>query len=276
MQSNGRPLLLLHPDPVLRDIVRRAAARDFEVASLDRWSVLRAYVEEQAPSALVLVDPYLGAREGEGPSPALREFLRDFPFVTVIAALRTGPARYEDVLVLGKWGIHEVISLEQEQTSEAVAQRLRQASTRLSEALLRGVLDVIPNALGRHILTRAVEHAARRGPAEDLAAEMKVSRRTLLRWCEAEFLPPPRRLLAWIRVLMAAHMLQDPRRPVSAIAHLSGYPSDKALRTTLQTFLGKTPRELREGAAYHAAANAFRQELVELRQHRAAEDQGSP
>lgn len=265
MPRAGRALLLLHPDPVLRETVLRAVSRDFEIILFRDWAALGAFVEEKAPSALVLVDPYLGAEPGDGPSPDLRRFLFDFPFTTVVAAIRIPPGRYDDVRILGRWGVHEVLSLEQEHTPEGVAQRLKQASTRLSEALLRGILDVIPGAHGREILSRAVEHAARKGPAEDLAAELGVNRRTLLRWCNAEGLPAPRRLLAWIRVLMAAHMLEDPRRPVSSIAHLSGYTSDNALRTTLQTFLGKTPKELRQGAAFRIAADAFRAELLALR-----------
>lgn len=268
LRSRRRPLLLLVRDPALRDVFRTAVSREFDVVLLPHWTALRAYVEERAPSALVVVDPYFGAAPGEGPAPELRRFLLDFPFTTAIAALRTGPGRYDDVRVLGRWGIHEVISLEQERTPEAVAHRLEQASVRLSEAALRGVLDVVPEAQGRHILTRAVEHAAGSEPAEELAAELKVSRRTLLRWCESLGLPPPRRLLAWIRVLMAAQMLQDPARQVSAVARLSGYTSDNALRTTLQKFLGKTPKELREGDAFGTAAAAFRKELVKYRKDR--------
>lgn len=56
----------------------------------------------------------------------------------------------------------------------------------------------------------AAETAATGGQAEDLAHVLSVTRRTLLRWSEQAGLPPPRRLMAWMRILLAAAMLDEP------------------------------------------------------------------
>ena len=55
-------------------------------------------------------------------------------------------------------------------------------------------------------VAEAREVAARVGQGRDLAESLHLSDRALLRWCERSHLPPPRRLLAWIRVLFAAEL----------------------------------------------------------------------
>lgn len=241
--------------------------RDSRIVHLPSWQALREAVRNAGPSTLVVVDPYLGAG-GPGPSPLLRHFLLEHPFTTVVAALRTGPARYDDVRMLGSWGVHEVISIEQESTVEALTQRLSSASTRLSQGLLHVVMDPVPSYRGRMILLGALEHAARTGHAEDLAAELGVQRRTLLRWCDDAGLPAPRRLLAWIRVLTAVRMLEDGTFKVSDVARFSGYSSANALRTVLLSFVGKTAKELRGRGALCTAVDAFRAEIRGLGERR--------
>jgi AraC-like DNA-binding protein len=95
----------------------------------------------------------------------------------------------------------------------------------------------------------------------------------VLRWCGRADLPQPRRLLAWLRILLAADMLDDPGRTLAAVARACGYSSDTALRNTLRTFLGASPTELR-GQAFQTAAAAFARELFDLRD--AAHARGRP
>jgi transcriptional regulator GlxA family with amidase domain len=102
---------------------------------------------------------------------------------------------------------------------------------------------------------------------------LNVTERTVLRWCRRADLPQPRRLMAWLRILLAADMLDDPGRTLAAAARACGYSSDTALRNALRTFLSASPTELR-GNAFQAAADAFSHELFELRE--AAHARGRP
>lgn len=102
----------------------------------------------------------------------------------------------------------------------------------------------------------------------DLAKTLHLSRRTLLRWCQRAGLPAPRRLLAWMRVLLAAELLDDPGRTVLSVAHTCGYSSDSGLRRITQKFLGASPTELREQGAFRLASTAFVEVLNETRKVR--------
>ena len=57
--------------------------------------------------------------------------------------------------------------------------------------------------------------------------------RTVLRWAERAGLPAPRRMLAWMRILLAAVLLDDPGRTVLSVAHACGYSSDSSLRRAM-------------------------------------------
>jgi AraC-like DNA-binding protein len=223
-------------------------------------------VRDAVPIAVVIVDPYAESSTGE-PTPALRSFLQEFRYVPVIAALET-QACYRDLLVLARWGLSEVISLDQENLSESVPQRLSAVNGwALRTALLRDVPKELPGA-AVSLLAAATEVGIADGTTPALARVLGVSRRTVTRWCERAMLPPPRRLLAWMRLLYASELLDDWRRKVYQVAHSVGYASDNNFRTALNSFLEQTPKELRRSGAYRTVSGAFWDELGRLRRER--------
>ncbi|HET6229607.1 MAG TPA: helix-turn-helix domain-containing protein, partial [Longimicrobiaceae bacterium] len=242
-----------------------------DVCSVRSWTELRIAVREAAALPLVVVDPYAEGAGGDGPSPSLRAFLRDFNYVPVVAALETRGPRFRDLRVLGAWGISEIISLDQEAIAEALAQRLRAVTGRAMRTLLR---DALPSFLSTRALTialAAAESVSAGGHARSLARSMHVSRRTLSRWCVRSGLPAPRRLMAWMRILFAAQLLDDPRRKVGSIAYTCGYSSDNALRTAIHAFLGLTPRAMRKLGAFTTASRALVAELTAVREQKRKE-----
>src|SRR3712207_9332148 len=84
--------------------------------------------------------------------------------------------------------------------------------------------------LFRSIVDAAAEVVAVGGHGRDLARSLQLSRRTLLRWCERAELPPPRKLLAWMRILLACELLDDPGRTVLSVAHACGYSRSEERR----------------------------------------------
>jgi hypothetical protein len=70
MHPITRPLLLLHPDKVFRERVRRASGHDYEVRQVTTWVSLREAVRESAPGALVVADPFADTNRGGTLSPA--------------------------------------------------------------------------------------------------------------------------------------------------------------------------------------------------------------
>ncbi len=111
---------------------------------------------------------------------------------------------------------------------------------------------------GHLILPAAVATVAEGGDSRDLAMRLGIERRTLSIYCTRAQLPPPRRLLAWTRLLLASSLLDEPHRQVNEIARLCGYSNANALRTAFPQFLGRSPRRLRQQGAFAAAQEAFR------------------
>jgi AraC-like DNA-binding protein len=211
------------------------------------------------------VEPFTDTIGDRTPSPALHGFLLDFPSTTVVAALYVTPKDFRHLRTLGAWGVADLICLDQEATAEAIGQLLQSVSGMRLHALLEAFLPPTVPGRARSILLMAADVVSSGGHASDLADALKVTRRTLLRWCEHAGLPAPRRIMAWMRILLAAEMLDEPGRTVASIAFACGYASDTALRTTLNMQLGKTPKVLRREGAFETAAEAFLRELQRSR-----------
>jgi AraC-like DNA-binding protein len=64
--------------------------------------------------------------------------------------------------------------------------------------------------------------------------------------------PPPRRLITWGRLIVAAQLLEDPLRSADAVSIALDFPSGSAFRNTCQRYLHATPSQLRArgGAEY--------------------------
>lgn len=265
MKKIVRPLIILHGDLVFRERVRRAGGADFQLEFVPDWDVLREAVSAAPPAALVVVDPYAGSTRKEGVSPKLGDLLRQFPSLTVLAALEAGPGAFDHVRQLGEWGVVQVICLDEENTPFAIARRLRSAQGRPLRSLLERCLSPYTSGYARAILGVAVGVVSTGGHARDLARALHITTRTLARWCTRSGLPVPRRLLAWMRILLAAELLDDPGRTVLDVAFACGYSSDASLRLVLKTFLRRTPKELRREGAFGIASREFLAALAEGR-----------
>lgn len=268
-----RPLFFLHSDPVLRERVLRAAGERFECVTVPGWDSLTRFLSEAPLTAIAVVDPYAETPGRRELSDKLKTLLARFPSATVLAALEIRPGRFHDLRTLGEWGVAEVIALDRDETTESIARKIRSSQGRLLRSFLANSLPSFVSSRGRAVLVAAAEVAARVGQGSDLAESLHLTDRALLRWCERSHLPPPRRLLAWVRVLFAAELLDYPEQTVLSVAHTCGYATDSSLRRAVQEFTGSTPTELRRMGAFATAADAF---LAELLRIRAAADPARP
>jgi AraC-like DNA-binding protein len=267
MQKVPRPLLVLHDDRELREQLRKVAeGQRLHLQLLGSWDELFEAVETAAASALAVVDPFRGkSRRTETLSPELASLRTKFPSLTVVAAMEVRPGRVADMVRLGEWGVAQLIDLEEEATASALALRLMAARGRPLRRLVERSLPDYLSGSARAILSAASTIVAEGGQGADLAESLQITPRTLSRWCRRAALPPPKRLLAWMRILLAAEFLDDPGRPVSAVANACGYAADSSLRLALRKFTGLNPTELREKGAFEAAAAAFLKALSEAR-----------
>jgi AraC-like DNA-binding protein len=268
MQPILRPLIVMHPDSVFKERMRRIGSQRFQTQFVSDWDVLRTTLQESPPAALVVVDPYRRTYGSEAElAPELRSLLWEFPTATVIAALEVQRGRMRDLRTLGEWGVKEIIALDEEDTLEAISRRLRAAQGRPLQSLLERSLPANLSGRARALLMAAAEVVAEGGHGRDLAASLRLSERTLLRWAEQADLPPPRRILAWMRVLLACELLDDQGQTVLSVAYTCGYASDSSLRRAVQEFTGVLLTELRKRGAFATASEMFLKELEETREH---------
>ena len=266
MVPPGRPLLVLHTNGAFREHLRRVGARGFRCTFVATWSELREAVIASPPAAILIVDPY--APRGRGAPELcsdLRSLLLEFPSATVLAALAVPPGRSRDLRTMGEWGVTDIICLDEDDTPEAVYRRLRSVEGRTLQALLDRTLPPLLSGRARMLMMSAAEVVSIGGKGRDLARRLHLSERTVLRWAERAGLPAPRRMLAWMRILLAAALLDDPGRSVLSVAHACGYSSDSSLRRAMQDFLGTGPSALRREGAFPIAARVFLEELAQTR-----------
>jgi AraC-like DNA-binding protein len=97
-------------------------------------------------------------------------------------------------------------------------------------------------------ITRAHEQLSPAGLAQLLA----LPRRTVSQRLDTAGFPPPRRLLTWGRLVVAAHLLEDEHRTADRVAESLGFPSGSAFRNLCRRYLHSTPSEIRRrgGAAF--------------------------
>ena len=263
-----RPLFVLHSDALLRERVFRAGAERFECITVQGWDELLRLLPAAPPTALVVVDPYAGTPGRSVLSPHLHTLLTRHPSATVLAALEIRPGRFHDLRTLGEWGVSEVIALDRDESSESIARKIRAAQGRLVRSFLAHSVPEFVSGRGRAVLAAAAEIAARGGQGSDLATALHLTDRALLRWCERSHLPPPRRLMSWMRVLLAAELLDYPEETLLGIAHTCGYATDSSLRRAMQELTGATPTELRRSGAFSTTSAAFLDELLRIRAER--------
>jgi len=267
MAARLPPLIIMHPNGAFGEKIRRITTRVFRCSMVDTWDQLRVVAADAPPSALLIVDPYHKVpRKGWRLTPELRGFLWEFPSATVVGAVEVRPGCSHDLRTLGEWGVADVITIQEDDTTEAILRRLRLAQGRPLQNLLARSLPPTLSGRSRTLLMTAAEVVSLGGKGRDLARTLHLSERTVLRWAERSRLPPPRRILAWMRILLAASLLDDPGRTVLSVACACGYASDSSLRRAMQDFLGTIPTRLRREGAFDRATRAFLKELADYRE----------
>lgn len=265
MQPIERTLLLLHPDGPLGAALGRLPGLPYRVRRVEGWAELEASLERTPPTTLVIVHPFAAGGEAV-PAPELRRLLDAHPGATVVPAFRVGSDTAPLLAVLLEWGVADWLDLAREDTPAAMARRLRRVRSRPVERLLRRALPRGAPSRTRMLLSVAVQVVAEGGQAPEMAAALGVAERTVPRWCERADLPPPRRLFAWLRLLLAAELLDTPSRTLESVARATGYAGAPSLKTSLRNLLATTPRELRARGAFRTVAEAFAAELFRLRE----------
>lgn len=259
LPENTRPVLIMEPGLLA---LFRPLGAPYVLFSNVRWDDLHDTLRSAPPNTMVVVDPYAGARPGER-FPRLRELLRRFPSVPVVAAMELRRELAPEVSMLVEWGVSEVVALGPEDASRALTRRLGQAHARPFKRALEAGMTTYLTSEAHQILMSAAEVAADGGQAPELGERLRVGSRTLTERCTRADLPPPRQVQSWMRVLIACMLLDDPGRTVYGAAYASGYQTDRSLRRAITALLGVDSTTLRRAGAFRTAMRAFNRALRE-------------
>lgn len=240
----------------------------YEIEFLGDWDSLFSAIPRLSASGVVLVDCTPAGPQEQQVTARLWELLRDFPSVAVVAAVDATIVAPELIRVLFDQGVSDVLDLSLESTPGLAVQRLGDAHARPFKRRFEEALNRYPSARARTIMRAAAHVAASGGGANDLAEQFGVSPETVAAWCTSAALPPPRSLQTWMRVLLAALLLQDQSRTAADIAAACGLSSDRTLRRAFNRSVGVDVRTLRGAQAFHHVMSAFNAELARCRESR--------
>lgn len=260
MKTIQRPLLVLHKDPEVHRRLRASFPPPYQVYGISDWKQLHDALQDLPPSAVVLIGPPERTRtppRSEQPlevrtegrtsdQPELRRLLSVFPSVPVITFMQGPSPEPSEVRILHELGVTDLVYPGHDDTPTAILQRVQRAQKQPLHRLLDPILPPDMPGTTRALIFTAAEVASEGGYSRDLAAKLQISHRTLLRWYDNARIPPPRKLLAWLRVLLAASLLEDPGRSIQSVSRSCGYSNDAALRRITQRFLKTSPSQMRD------------------------------
>lgn len=267
VQPFQRTLVLLTSSDELEVKLRIVLHRPFFLKRVKDWADLRSALLESTQAALCFAD----AMEGEGSERALSEELQEiaheFPHIPLVACLDIDPFHDAEVLTtLQSWGIAEVIDLRREQSEAALARRLDEVKSFWVQRIVERAFPRFLGTRARALVEAIAEVAADGGHVPELARAFGIDERTVPRWCNSAGLPNGRRLFTWIRLLLAAELLDQPRLSIEVIARVSGYSSAASFKSATKKFTSFTPTELRRRGAFNVIAELLRAELHEARE----------
>ncbi len=224
------------------------------------WDELIGAAREAPPSSVIVVDPFsAGGSPGVAYLPAL---LAAAGLTPVLAMVSMRSVREEEIRALFVAGVTDVLDAEIESCPGTASAVLDSVKARPFKLLLENSLSRFLSFDALTLIRAAAEVTVDGGGAEELSDVFSSQERTVAGWCAREALPPPRRLLAWLRLILALALLADPERRVSRAAVAAGY-TDHSLRRALRLFLGGG-RPTRAWTVADAFA-VFNAELAELR-----------
>jgi len=263
--DSERLVLVLAPS-VMKTFRAVGVSTEYRAKAVASWEALDEGLEMAAPSTVAVVDPYDGRPPSEGLSPRVPELIRRHPMTPVVVTMALEDAAMEDVAEVLAWGVSEVVDMDLENTPTTLVPRLRGAHARPLKRRIEKLLSPYASTDAAVLLYAASEVAVDGGGAPELAERFGVESRTVAAWCRREALPPPRRLLAWTRVLLAAVLLEEAERPVLNAARGAGYASDHALRRAMRDLVGGDPSTMPRDTIIKRATERFNDELHHLRE----------
>jgi AraC-like DNA-binding protein len=233
----------------------------YDLRPLEDWAHLRARVRTAPPSSVVLVP----SRGEEDELAEVGTLIRATPSVPVVAAVDFGEVDAGRVRAVLAAGVAEIVNLEGVSSLETIVPTLRRAHAQPLKRRLEARLPVWVPEDARTLLRAAAETVVDRGGRDAFAGIFGVYFRTLSARSADLRVPMPRRLLGWMRVLLALSLLEEAERTVMNAALSSGYNDNSSLKRAVENFTGAPPTGSIRDQRFDPAFDVFVAELRALR-----------
>ena len=185
-----------------------------------------------------------------------------WPSIPIVGYVNFSPHRMRDVLDAARAGASEII-LDEFDDLDRIANKIADLGTSIDATTQLDV--VIQTYVPEHLhefFRFCVANAQHPVEVESAVIRMHKSRKTLANWLAAANFPTPARVVMWMRVLIAARMLEDTTRPLETIARELHYQSGTALRNMMRRYVDCTPEILRKRGGFQYALQMFVKELT--------------
>jgi hypothetical protein len=262
--------LLVIGSPRLAPFLR--TGEGYHVRQLERWTEAADLARREPPSTMVLAE---ALTPGGRPDPGMQDFLLRMPSLPVVAAVDLGSAPAPATREILAWGVSGLVDLGFDRAPDSLPRRLEAAHAWPFKRRLQAGLSAHVPAPARILIHGAAAVTVDGGLGEDFADVFGVQLKTMAGWCVRHSLPAPRRLLAWMRVLLALMLLEEADRTWRAVATGCGYSNDTNLRRTLTSMLGPAPAgQARQKWTFEEAITAFNAELRDCRERSWLQNEG--
>lgn len=197
--------------------------------------------------------------------------VREFPTVPTVALLGSAGVTAEALLQLGNAGVTHLVDVRLPSGWSHLRQLLgstaRHDVDRVALDAIRAELgDVTPDCW--LFLEALFISSDRVGTIRELALRMDVLPSTLMSRFFRAHLPPPKRYLAFARLLRAARLFEDAGHSIADVANALEYSSPQSFGRHVSTLLGMTAGEFRARYGAQRMLERLLEELV--RPHREA------
>jgi len=193
----------------------------------------------------------------QDPVELIAELHATWPSIPVIGYVDFTPERARDILNAAHAGVAEIILGEFDEL-DTMAQRIADIGTANSvSARVEEVTQAFVPPQLQEFFRCCVTNATHARSVDGVIARLQRSRRTLSNWLDAAYLPPPSRIVGWMRLLVAARMLEDSTQSAEKIARELHFMSGTSLRNMLRRYLNCGPETLRQRGGFEYALSLF-------------------
>lgn len=253
--EDGRPrIFVFHGDSRYEKVLSHAGGSSFHVERVYRLSDLRKKLGDVAHGSIAVVDAHVNTGAAKL-APEIRDLAWEFPLVPVISIVRRSADVLSQIRCLANWGVTDVI-LDSERLPEVIEHVLKTAQPRAFNRIGL-MLSHGAGESARGLIAAAAKVAMTGGGKEELARHFFMSPRTLVRRCKMAGLPPPRRLVGLIRLLIAGELLEDTDLSIVQVSLAAGYHSENSFRRSLKELTNLTPAAIRQSGALKTVLKAF-------------------